>query len=452
MGSLSASQLVGFVLLDITLILVASRLVGDLFRKLGQPRVVGEIVAGILLGPTLLGATLWPDFVAPMWLHCTETLSFAPPGTAPSPTWCIFPAESRTVLGNIGQIALLLFAFLSGLEVDLDFLKGKLRSVLAIGLGVVALPVAVGLAVGPMMENDLFRQEGASGLGFALFTGSILAVSALPVMVRILQEKRLTLSHMGAVGIAAAGVGTFAMFITASIASSISTGEPSAAIVTKVSLMIGYLILMGLVVRPLLHRAASEYRSGGELGSGFFALVVVVVMASGVAAEMLGLTVIVGGFVAGLVLPERKRLHADMDGRLGELTGTVLLPIFLAFSGLGTDFTRLSSAALGGLALLLGAGILSKWAGGAVFARLSGLTWAEGNVLGILMNCRGLLVLVVALVGVQNGVITPVMQLGAVLMALITTAMTGPLFDRYIKYIPEASPPSAPARRPAEGR
>jgi Kef-type K+ transport system membrane component KefB len=132
----------------------------------------------------------------------------------------------------------------------------------------------------------------------------------------------------------------------------------------------------------------------------------------------------------------REKLFADLERRLGEITATILLPIFLAYSGLHTDFTQLSSAALGGVALVVLAGIVSKWLGGALCARLGGLGWAEGHVLGVLMNCRGLLVLVVALAGIQAGVITPVMQLAAVVMALVTTAMTGPLFDRAIRRVP----------------
>src|SRR5207245_280018 len=128
------------------------------------------------------------------------------------------------------------------------------------------------------------------------------------------------------------------------------------------------------------------------------------------------------------------RWHAVRDpvlSRLNDFAAAVLLPIFLAFSGLTTDFTKLSTAALGGLAVFILAGVGSKWAGGAIFGRVGGLSWRESNVVGVLMNCRGLLVLVVALVGLQNGVITPIMQLGAVLMALITTAMTGPIFDAF---------------------
>jgi Kef-type K+ transport system membrane component KefB len=267
-----------------------------------------------------------------------------------------------------------------------------------------------------------------------------MAVTAFPVMVRILQEKGLTLSTMGATGIAAAAVCTVVMFMTASAAAALSRGEGVSVLGTKLALSIAYLAAMVFVIRPLMARAARPYQASGKLDSGSFALIIIMTLGSGYVAHLLGLTVIVGGFMAGLVLPARKPLFADMTSRLGEFTATILLPVFLAFSGLGTDFTMLSTAALGGLGLFLLGGIVGKWLGGAALARLGGLSWAEGNVLGVLMNCRGLLVLVVALEGVQANVISGVTQVGAVMMALITTAMTGPLFDRFIRSVPADEP------------
>ena len=440
MTPLSAGQVVAFLLLDLTLIVIAARLVGSLFVRMGQPRVVGEIVAGVLLGPTLLGATLWSGWSAPDWMHCAQSLVAAPEGTVQSPTWCVFPAQARSIIGGIGQVGLLIFMMLTGLEIDADVLRGKLKSIGLVGVGVVAIPVAIGFALAPILATDVFKPAEASELGFSLFMGAMLAVTAFPVMVRILQEKGLTLSPMGATGIAAAAVCTIVMFTAAASASSIAKGETTSGLVVKIALIAAYLAAMVLVVRPFLARLARPYAASGRLDSGYFAALFIVTLASGYVAHLLGLTVIVGGFMAGLIMPVRKPLFADMSNRLAELTGTILLPIFLAFSGLVTDFTKLSVAAIGGLTLYLIAGIVSKWVGGAVLARAGGLSWAEGNVLGVLMNCRGLLVLVVALEGFQAGVITGVAQLAGVLMALITTAMTGPLFDRYIKAVPGTEP------------
>lgn len=174
------------------------------------------------------------------------------------------------------------------------------------------------------------------------------------------------------------------------------------------------------------------------------------VSCAGLAAQLTGLTVIVGGFLAGLVLPAETAVHCALEQRLGELTRSVLLPIFFAFSGLRTDLTAVPATAYGGLMLLLACGMVSKWGGGAVLARLSGLSWPGGNVLGILMNCPGVIVLVVALVGLQNGVITPALQAEVVLMALITTSMTGPLLNASLPRLPANSllaPPPAAVRR-----
>jgi Kef-type K+ transport system membrane component KefB len=259
------------------------------------------------------------------------------------------------------------------------------------------------------------------------------------VMVRILQERGLSRSPLGCTGIAASAVATVGLFIAASIASSINGAAGTAAALRALGLAVGYLGLMLLVVRPLLAKIAARPSRGPDAGVGLLVCVLVLLLASGLAAQLAGLTVIVGGFLAGLVLPAQTAVHCAVEQRLGEVTRAVLLPIFLASSGLQTDLTAVPVAAYGGLALLLAGGVVSKWAGGAVLARLSGLSWAESNVLGILMNCPGVVVLVVALVGLQNGVITPALQAGVVLVALITTAMTGPLLDAYLRRLPATS-------------
>jgi Kef-type K+ transport system membrane component KefB len=370
--------------------------------------VVGEIIAGILLGPTVLG-------------------SFSGE---------LFPAQSLEVLNAMGQIGLLLFMFLVGLEVEIVALKHNLRTVILVGIGVVAFPVLTAPLIAPLLKNDIFQISGTTDTGFVLFVAAILAVTALPVMVRILQEKGLTLSRLGAVGIAASAVCTVAMFVTASVAASVSTGEKTGSVLLKVGLISLYLVVTLTIGRSLVRRVADVFRRTARMSTSLYVTIFLVIVASGLAAHMLGLTVIVGGFMAGAVLPIRKPLFAIFDSRLGDLTAAILLPIFLAVSGLATDFRQLTVEAVPGLLVLVAAGIASKWVGGAVMARAGGLTWAEGNVIGVLMNCRGLLVLVVALVGLRAGIITPVMQLGAVLMALITTSMTGPLFDATLRKVP----------------
>lgn len=473
--ALTSNQVVAFVLFNIAVILVVARLCGAAAKRVGQPAVVGEIIAGVLLGPTLLGPAIFSWDVPWAFLDCEAALA----GAQPSITDCLFPPQSRAVLGLLGQLALLLFMFLVGLEFDFDLLKGKVTSILLVALGVVAVPVALGFALNPVLYTDVFvfgfgTEDAPSRLAFGLLIGAMLSVTAFPVMARILQEKGLTLSPMGSVGVAAAAVVTILMFVLVSIAGDVAAGASGGEIAQGVGLAAAYLVVMAVVVRPLLMPLGKRYEQrvrklggpvdeagwsdrdefapagvGWALTHHMFAIIIVLVLLSGLAAHVLGINVIVGGFVAGAILPARKGLIRDMTTELFDLTAIVLLPIFLAFSGLNTDFTQLSVASLAGIALFLLAGVVGKWGGGAVFARLGGLSWAEGNVLGILMNCRGLLVLVVALIGVQQEVITPAMQLGGVLMALVTTIMTGPLFDWGVGKVGTPGPP--PAKTPAKG-
>lgn len=434
-----------FVLLGIGLILVTARVVGNLAVRIGQPRVVGEIVAGILLGPSLLGATVfrWDD--APAVLQCDASRAWAPVGAdlatfvarAPSITECLFPLQARGVLAILGQIALVLFMFLVGMELNFTALKGKVRGIITVSVGVIVAPILVGLVVGAVLYGERFALPGADGnlpdrLAFSLFLSAMLAVTAFPVMARILQEKGLSTSPMGAIGVASAAVVTVLMFILVAVARGVAADK---TIAQHSLVFVGtaiYLTVMFGPVRMLLARLGARVRSAGAVHSGTFAAIAIVMFASAVVADRIGINVIVGGFVAGAVMPERALVFHEMNSRLAELTGTVLLPIFLAFSGLRTDFTTLGWAWVPGLVLFVVAGIAAKWGAGAVSARLGGLSWAEGNVLGVLMNCRGLLVLVVALAAADARIITPQMQIGGVLMALVTTAMTGPLFDRFL--------------------
>ncbi len=458
---LTPDFVLAFVLLGIGLILIVARLVGNLAVRIGQPRVVGEIVAGVLLGPSLLGATVFRWDNAPDVLQCDASRSFAPVGAdlatftarAPSITECLFPLQSRGVLAILGQIALVLFMFLVGMELDFKSLVGKVRGIVTVSLGVIIAPIVIGLGVGAILYTERFAFLGPDGLpaqlAFSLFLAAMLAVTAFPVMARILQEKGLSKSPMGAIGVASAAVVTILMFILVAVAKGVAKDN---TIGEHLMVFLGtavYLAVMFGPVQMALRPLGERVRKAGAVHSPEFAIVAIVMFGSAFVADRIGINVIVGGFVAGAVMPERVLMFHEMNSKLAELTGTVLLPIFLAFSGLRTDFTTLGWAWLPGLILFVVAGIVAKWGAGAVSARLGGLSWAEGNVLGVLMNCRGLLVLVVALAAADAKIITPQMQLGGVMMALVTTAMTGPLFDRFLPSVTHEERP--PERTLADG-
>lgn len=444
--ALTSDLVVAFVILDLAIILTTARLVGSLFTRLRQPRVVGEIVAGVLLGPTLLGPTIFNWGNPPKFLHCSEALGAS---GVPSITTCLFPPQARSALGLLGQLALTLFMFLVGLELDYRFTKGKGRGITTVSLGVVAVPLVFGFLIGPALYNSKFvgqfgTADQPSQLAFSIMLGAMLAVTAFPVMARILQEKRLTQTPMGSVGVASAAVTSVLMFLVVATATKVAKGGGASAVLETYVLAALYLAVMWFVVRRALVPMGRKFEETGTLGGTMFASVIVLVLVSAYVAQRLGLTVIVGAFMVGAILPARKGLFREFASRLADLTAIVLLPVFLAFSGLQTDFTKLGSSFVVGLTLFVLAGIAGKWVGGAVAARLGGLSWAEGNVIGILMNCRGLLVLVVALIAFTEGVISAQLQVAAVLMALITTMMTGPLFDRFIGRVPGNSPPESP--------
>jgi Kef-type K+ transport system membrane component KefB len=422
-----------FVLADLAIVLVAARLVGAAALRLGQPRVVGEIVAGVLIGPSLLGPTLFAWSHPWAGLHCDQALAAGPAGLAPSITTCAFPPQSRAMLGVVGQLGLILYMFLVGLEVDHEALRRGRRAVGAVAIGATAVPLALGVALAPLLANDTFMGGGSpSRLGFGLMVGAMLAVTAFPVMARILEERALTRTPMGMVGIAAAATVSVLMFLAVATAHDVAESRDLGAILTRWAGAAVYLIAVLTVVRwalaPLGRRAGAE----GAVDATTFATVLIVVLASSVAADRLGLNVIPGAFLIGAILPARELLRRELNSRLRELTVVILLPVFLAVSGLNTDFTALGWSALAGLALLLAAAVAAKWVGGGAGARLGGLRGDDANAIGVLMNCRGLLVLVVGLVALQSGVISPTLQVGGVLIALVTTVMTGPLLERFL--------------------
>ncbi|MGY1697452.1 cation:proton antiporter [Geodermatophilus sp. SYSU D00814] len=441
--SLPGDQVIAFVLLDIAIILIAARVVGTLALRIGQPRVVGEIVAGVLLGPSLLGATtfVWDD--APAFLACDRSL---PEGVAPSISSCLFPAQAQSGLSLLGTIALVLFMFLVGLELDTDRLRGRAAGIVTVAVGVVAIPVALGFLIAPVLFTDRFTGAGdPSRIGFTLMVGAMLAVTAFPVAARILQEKGLATSPLGIVGIAAAALVTILMFLTVGVARGVATGEPSSSHLWRLTGTLAFLAAMWLVVRPALARVFRGGEAGDPLSGTQFAVVMGMVVLAAYAADRIGIHALVGGFVAGLVVPRHAVLTTALTSRLSDVAIVFLLPIFLAYSGLRTDFTTLTWAALPGIALFVVVAIVGKWGGALVSGRLGGLSWSESNALGILMNCRGLMVLVAALVALNAGVISPQMQVGAVVMALITTGMTGPLVDRFL-----GRPDRQPASRAVE--
>lgn len=392
------------ILLALAVVMVAARTVGAAALRIGQPRVVGEILAGVLIGPSVLGILGGPV--------ATERL---------------FGPEARAAITVLGQVGLLLYMMVVGVRFDPASLKGVRTAVGVVSGAAFVAPVIGGFVLVPIMFGERFAQSD-SALAFGLFLGAMLSVSAFPVMVRMLEDRDLHHGTFGSVAIAAAAVLTVLMFVLTGLSTEVARSASTADLALLPLKVVAYVGGMLLILRPAAARWG--HRVAGWGASSILGLGMVVALISGVLAVQVGVGVIVGGFMAGLVLPRREVVAPILADRLGDVVTVVLLPIFLASSGLVTDLGALRIGALPGLGALLVMAVLTKWAAGWGAARGVGLGAAEANALGILLNCRGLLVLVVALAGLQAGVITPTLQVGAVVVALVTTAMTGPLFTR----------------------
>jgi Kef-type K+ transport system membrane component KefB len=420
---LTETEVVAFVLLDLAVIVALARIVGWAFVKLHQPRVIGEIVAGLLLGPTLLGGSV----------------ASGPENPGSGIVGELFPLQAFEFLNLLATLALVLFMFLVGLEVEQRLFRGRGRQIVLLGLAVTAVPFVIGFGVAAVLDKPgvwraLTTRDGedVSFVTHALFIGAGLAVTAFPVMARILQERNMLSTEMGTVAIGAAAVSLPLMFIV--IASAFATGPhgvPESALI-KLLLALALAAFLFVVVRPVLRWFLERhYREGEELGADVFAVLLVGAFLTGAAADRIGVQALTGGFLFGAAVPQLSGLAHAVSARLQDLVVIVLIPVLLTVAGLQTNLRVFELADVGGLVLFLAAMIVSKWGVSAFAGPAVGLTWRESNAVGVLMNCRGLEILIVGLIGLQVGVLTEQMMAVFVLGAIVTTLMTGPLFDRF---------------------
>ncbi len=420
---LTETEVVAFVLVDLALIVALARIVGWAFVKLHQPRVIGEIVAGLMLGPTLLGGSVASG---------PEDLGSGIVGE-------LFPLQAFEFLNLLATLALVLFMLLVGLEVEQRLFQGRGRQIVVLGLAVTVVPFAIGFGVAAVLdEPNVWRVltnrdgENVPFVTHALFIGAGLAVTAFPVMARILQDRNMLSTQLGVVAVGAAAVSLPLMFII--IASAFATGPygvPESALV-KLLLALALAAFLFAVVRPALRWVLERrYRPGEELGADVFALLLIGAFLAGAVADRIGVQALTGGFLFGAAVPQLPGLAQAVTARLQDLVVIVLIPVLLTVAGLQTNLREFSLADVGGLALFLAAMIVSKWGVSAFTGPLVGLSWRESNAVGVLMNCRGLEILIVGLIGLQAGVLTEQMMAVFVLGAIVTTLMTGPLFDRF---------------------
>jgi len=430
--ALAGSEVIAYVLADLAIILIAARLVGGVFVRFKQPRVVGEIIAGLLIGPTVLGGQLASGAVTELDKPAQDGMGLVND---------LYPLQAFSFLNLIGLLTLVFFMFLVGLEVQQRFLKGRERQIAIVALAVIVVPVALGFLVGAILDEPgkwkvAMTPEGrpVSATTHALFLGAGLAVTAFPVMARILQEKRMLLTDMGAIGVGAAAVVTPLMFLVVAGASASAKGQGvPGTVAVKLALAVGLALLLFVVVRPLLKLVIDRrFKPDKPLDGDLLALLLFGAILSGLAADRIGIHSLNGGFLFGAAVPQVEGLGRAVIERLQQFVVVFMIPIFLAISGLQTDLTVLRAEHIVGILIFLAAMIAGKWFVGAAAGRAVGLNSKEANTIGVLMNCRGLMILVVALIGKQAGVITDPMQVVFVIGAIVTTVMTGPLVDMFV--------------------
>jgi Kef-type K+ transport system membrane component KefB len=397
-------HIAAFVFLDIAIIVVVARLMGALFVRIRQPAVVGEIVAGIALGPTLLGA--FGDLDQKL-----------------------FPLEARPYLKVVAELGLIIFMFIVGLELDLALIRGKERVAAVISASSVALPFALGtvLAFALYTQHGTVEGEEVRFVPFALFIGASMAVTAFPVLARILTERGMYRTEVGALTLACAAVDDILAWSLLALVIAVV----EATSLAKLPIILGWSVLfigfMFLVVKPQLAKLVPRFRDAGRLTPGILSVALVGILVSSFITAEIGIHAIFGAFLFGVIMPRDAELtHAILE-RLESVSVVLLLPVFFIVTGLNVNIRGIGLAGLAQLALILLVACTGKFAGAAVAARAQGIPGRKASAIGILMNTRGLTELVILNIGLAAGVLTSELFTLLVVMAVLTTMMTEPL-------------------------
>jgi len=390
-------------LLQVAVILIVSRIVRAVFVRFHQPAVIGEMVAGLMLGPSLFGLLLPGSFAA------------------------LFPAATLPNLNALSEIGLILFMFVVGLRLRSESTQSMRGIVIVTSATSIIVPFVLGAASATIVHARL-APPGIDLLPFSFFIGAAMSITAFPVLARILFERNLFNTFVGRVSIACAAFNDVAgWLILAGVVTLVHSENPQ-TLGLRVVMLAAYLLVMQFAVRPVLLRMAA--RPGRDFGTGADDLttVLLVMLLSAIATERLGVHPLFGAFYAGLMMPRGAKLEQICVEQVLPLTQALLLPLFFAFTGLRTQVALIDSWPLWRDALMfLGVAIAGKAFASAFAARAMGMGWRHASMLGILLNTRGLIELVILNVGLDLGILSPVVFSMLVLMALVTTFMASPL-------------------------
>jgi Kef-type K+ transport system membrane component KefB len=396
-------------LLQLCVILATARVLALLLRRLGQPAVIGEMIAGFMLGPIVLGA------LAPDW-HAA-----------------LFPPASRTSLEALSQVGLVLFMFIVGAELRApDGARARITAASWIAVLGVLLPAALGLAIAPSLHAR-FAPAGVGVWPFTLFMAASMAITAFPVMARILKDRGLARESVGQLSLAAAAIADVLVWILlAFVVASIGAQGWGAFARTIAGLAIASAIAFG-VLRPLVARLLARHASDSRPSGAVLSVLLIGTCAMAAATEWLGLHAVFGAFLFGVCLPRDDRLRDTLIERLEHVAVLLLMPVFFALAGLGTTTDAFTGTGPSALLLILAAAIVGKVLGAGGGARIAGLGWRDSFAVGSLMNARGMMELIVLKVGLDAGVIDARMFTMLLVMTIVTTLMATPMLEACLR-------------------
>jgi len=388
------------VLLALAVITIVARLTGALFKRLRQPRVIGEVLAGICLGPSVLGRL------------------------APDASAFLLPASIAPFLEIVAQVGIVLFMFLVGVELDPARLRHRAHATLAISHASIVVPFLLGASLALWLYPKVSSSDVRFDV-FALFLGVSMSVTAFPVLARILFERGLQSTPLGAMALTCAAVNDVTAWCLLAYLVSVVSAQTSGLLQT-IGLAVAYLAIVLLLLRPVVRRIVCAH-GDRELTQGRMALLISTVLLSAFATESIGIHAVFGAFVLGALVPPHSGVAQQLTAKIEDLVVVLFLPVFFAFTGMRTQIGLVSGAEawmLCGVIILVAS--LGKFGGSVIAARVAGVGWREASALGVLMNTRGLMELVVLNVGLDLKVVSPTLFAMLVLMALVTTFATTP--------------------------
>ncbi len=404
---------VALILAQIVTIIIISRIFAYLFHKIHQPAVIGEIIAGIALGPSLLGS-LFPGFSS-----------------------MLFPENSLGNLNLLSQFGLILFMFIVGMELDVKVIKNKIRDAVAVSNAGILIPFSLGMWLAYFIYSD-YAPSHVSFLSFGLFLGLAMSITAFPVLARIVQERGIHKTPLGTLILTCAATDDITAWCLLAAIIAVAKAGTFLSSLYIILLSVVYVLIMIKVIKPFLKRLGDIYTSRENLSKPVVAVFFLTLLISAYTTELIGIHALFGAFLAGTVMPDNARFRNVFIQKIDDIALVMLLPLFFVFTGLRTQIGLLNDTGLWkvtGMIVLVA--VTGKFAGTALTSRIIGLNWRNSLTIGALMNTRGLMELVVLNIGYDLGILSPEIFSMMVIMALVTTFMTGPALDLIEKFFRE---------------